>query len=289
MPIESNYELLIGAEDLECVQRLIKEKCGLTFAGIREDTLLRRLEARIRSRRMRSLRDYYFFLKYASEGREELGGLVDELTINETFFFRNAPQFEFFETAALQAIIASRRKAVQPTIRIWSAGCSSGEEPYSIAIAVLDVLGLEARNWAIRIFATDINRRILDVATAGIYDDWSMRRMTPLRRERYFSASENGKWKISDAVKRTVIFEQRNLLSEAPEMNPFNLDCIFCRNVLIYFDESVSKKLVNNFYDSLRPGGFLFLGHSESLHNVTGAFDVVLKPGVVVYRRPDAT
>ena len=289
MAAESDYELLMAPDDLEAVQRLIKEKSGLTFAGIREDALMRRLESRIRNRRMRTLRDYYFFLKYASEGRAELGGLVDELTINETFFFRNAPQFDFFETAALPSIIRAHRQAEPLAIRAWSAGCSSGEEPYSIAIAIADVLGLEARNWSIRIFASDINRRILDTADAGVYDEWTMRRLTPSRRERFFANLGDGKWKINDSVKRWVRFEQQNLLSADPLMNPYNLDVIFCRNVLIYFDEADAKKLVNIFYDSLRPGGFLFLGHSESLHNVTGAFDVVLNPGVVVYRRPDAS
>ena len=183
--------------------------------------------------------------------------------------------------------LEARRRQESNRLRFWSAGCSSGEEPYSMAMCVLDAVSAASgpRGWDVRIFATDINRDVLKAAAENAYCDWALRHMPADKKGRYMVPLEGGRHRVSEQVAAAVAFEQKNLLESGPAGDPRDLDAIFCRNVLIYFDDEDVAKVVQRFYDSLRPGGWLFLGHSESLHHITGAFEVVLEPGVVVYRK----
>ncbi|MBI3994648.1 MAG: protein-glutamate O-methyltransferase CheR [Nitrospirae bacterium] len=227
-------------------------------------------------------RDYYFYLKYDRKKTEELANVIDLLTIHETYFFREEQQLKSFSEEILPEIASKKNGA--KSLRIWSAGCSTGEEPYTISMMLQEKE--EFRDWTIEIFATDISQRVLQSARRGLYQPAAFRSTDPKYLSKYFK-KEDSAYRISDAVKKNVIFLHLNLLdtNKLAFINP--MDVIFCRNVIIYFDMAAKRKTIEMFHGKLKNGGYLLLGHSESLINITAAFALRHLKYDMVYQKLD--
>ncbi|MCE5336431.1 MAG: protein-glutamate O-methyltransferase, partial [Desulfobacteraceae bacterium] len=218
--------------------------------------------------RLTGIRTYedYFRVITSPGNAGEFINFLDSVSTNLTFFFREAQHFEFLEKIALPELVEKKCKGRDGRVRIWSAGCSTGEEPYSLAMCVLANLP-DAMKWDFRILATDISTRALEVASKGAYTDDKVQKVPPALRQLHFRKNGNGngraEYEIAPHLKRIITFRRLNLKEGYPFKGPF--DFIFCRNVMIYFDKKTQEELVNKMAGYLGPGGYLFVGHSESL------------------------
>ena len=268
-------------DEFQLFRDLIHKECGLYFGDGKKSFLSTRIAKRIESVSMTSFYRYYRFLQSnGSDQKAELMRLLDILTINETGFFRNRPQFELLEKTVLPAIIQSKKQSRNTRLRIWSAGCSTGEEPYSIVISVLEALPLR-KDWEISVFASDLALSVLETASRGVYPSHRLESVDTDRVRRYFEPCSDG-YLVRDEVKRHVIYDFHNLKHENGLKD---LDIIFCRNVLIYFDPEEQKKVLLKFIQALQPGGFLFLGHSESVLGLTDELEFVHHNKGTAYRK----
>jgi chemotaxis protein methyltransferase CheR len=268
-------------DEFRLFRDFIHKECGLYFGDGKKSFLSTRIAKRIESVSMTSFYRYYRFLQgNGSDRQAELMRLLDILTINETGFFRNRPQFDLLEKVILPEIIQSKKKSRSTRLRIWSAGCSTGEEPYSIAISVLEALPFR-QDWDINIFASDLALSVLETAARGIYPSHRLEALETDRVHRYFEPCPDG-YIIRDDVKRHVIYDFHNLKHENGLRD---LDIIFCRNVLIYFDPEEQKKVLGKFIQALQPGGFLFLGHSESVLGLTDELQFIHHNKGTAYRK----
>jgi chemotaxis protein methyltransferase CheR len=257
--------------------------CGIFFDDGSKFLLERRLSRRLEQNRLRSFEEYYHFLRYDRKREEEIVVLIDNLTTNETYFFRESQQLRAFSEEILPELRQARSE--RKTLRIWSAGCSTGEEPYTIAILLLES-GDWWRDWQIDILGSDINQRVLHTARKGVYKKNALRATSPEMLAKYFVADEKGDYRIADRVKELVSFSSVNLLDPFKSSLISNMDVIFCRNVIIYFDREAKKKVMESFYHKLRDGGYLLLGHSESLINISNAFALRTLKHDMVYQKP---
>ncbi|WP_298816214.1 CheR family methyltransferase [Chloroflexus sp.] len=211
--------------------------------------------------------------------------LIAELTIGETYFFRNAAQFAALREIILPDLI--QRRSMVRYLRVWSAGCATGEEPYSIAITLREQLPSDPP-WQISILATDINRHFLARAREACFGNWSFRETPPEVRDRYF-VPVGGQWQLRREIRADVTFAQLNLVEPvypSPQLGIIAFDIIFCRNVMIYFDEATTRQVVQRLYDSLIPGGWLVVGHAEPNVELYRQFETHNAPGTVLYRKP---
>ncbi|HEX9021200.1 MAG TPA: CheR family methyltransferase [Nitrospirota bacterium] len=261
---------------------LVHSYCGIYFDDGSKFLVERRLARRIEQRQLKSFEEYYRFLRYDRKREEELAVLVDNLTTNETYFFRENPQLRAFSEEILPEL--RRTLADRKALRIWSAGCSTGEEPYTIAMLLLES-GDWWRDWQVEILGSDINQRVLHTARKGVYKKIAHRATSPEMLARYF-IEEKGDYRIIDKVKELVSFSYLNLLDPYKTSLISGMDIIFCRNVIIYFDKEAKKKVIESFYRKLREGGYLLLGHSESLINLSSAFVLRTLKNDMVYQRP---
>ncbi len=260
---------------------LIYERSGMFFNDGKKYLLESRVENRLKALGLEKFEDYYYLLKYSPDGEKEFRALFDEITINETSFYRNPPQMEVFKNHLLPEVINSKKIK---QLKLWSAGCSTGEEPYTLAILILEVLGFRISQWFVDILGVDISQAVLEKAKKGEYGEYTLRNMPPELVGKYF-VKEGPIYRIKDEVKRLVRFEMMNLSDQSQMRKIRGMDFIFCRNVLIYFDIEARKRVVASFYDSLNPGGYLFIGHSESLHGISRAFKLIHFPKVIVYKK----
>jgi len=274
----------LGPEEFRLLRDFISGFCGLWFDDDSAYFLERRLQQRLRERQLDSFLDYYSLLLYGAEREEELSRVVDVLTTNETYFFREMNQLRALTEEIVPELVA--RRAGRRRLRLWSAGCSTGEEPYTLAILLLEHPLLAG--WEPEIFASDISQRVLQVARRGVYTASSFRCTEPGYRERYFEPVDAGSSRVVEPVRRLVTFGQLNLL--APEQWTIlgQFDVILCRNVMIYFNAEGKRKMVESFHRKLDGGGFLLLGHAESLMNVTTAFTLRHFRHDMVYQKPEA-
>jgi chemotaxis protein methyltransferase CheR len=272
------------------VFRLLREfihgYCGIYFDDGSKFLLERRLTRRLEQRQLRSFEEYYHFLRYDRKREEELSVLVDNLTTNETYFFRESPQLRAFSEEILPEL--RETLADRKVLRIWSAGCSTGEEPYTIAILLFES-GDWWRDWQVEILGSDINQRVLHTARKGVYKKSAHRVTSPEMLAKYFIEEEKGNYRIVDRVRELVSFSCLNLLDPYKTSLISNMDVIFCRNVIIYFDKEAKKKVIESFYEKLREGGYLLLGHSESLINISNAFALRTLKNDMVYEKPVRT
>ncbi len=251
----------ISEDEFRLFRDLIHRECGLYFGDNKRAFLSSRIGKRLTARSMGSFYRYYRYLREGGrEQEEELLRLLDILTINETAFFRNGPQFEFLEDVVLPELAEEKKRRGDYLFRIWSAGCSTGEEPYSIAISALESLTPRSV-WEVRVYASDLSLTALERADQGIYPEAKLQGVGAERGSRYFVESAGG-FRIRDEVKRLVIYDFHNLKHENGLRD---LDVVFCRNVLIYFDPEEQQRVVAKLVRALKPGGYLFLGHSESV------------------------
>jgi chemotaxis protein methyltransferase CheR len=262
---------------------LVHSYCGIYFDDGSKFLVERRLARRLEERQVRTFEEYYHFLRYDRKRDEELAVLVDNLTTNETYFFRESPQLRAFAEEILPELRTTL--ADRKSLRIWSAGCSTGEEPYTIAMLLLES-GTWWRDWQVEILGSDINQRVLHTARKGVYKKTSHRVSTPEMMKKYFVEEGKGDYRIIDAVRELVSFSYVNLLDPFKTSLISNMDVIFCRNVIIYFDRDAKKKVVESFHDKLRDNGYLLLGHSESLINISNAFVLRTLKNDMVYQKP---
>jgi chemotaxis protein methyltransferase CheR len=257
--------------------------CGIYFDDASKFLLERRLSRRLEQHRLKTFEEYYHFLRYDRKRAEELTILVDNLTTNETYFFRESPQLRAFS----EEILPELRSALadRKILRIWSAGCSTGEEPYTIAMLLLES-GNWWNDWQVEIVGSDINQRVLHTARKGVYKKSAHRVTSPEMLAKYFIEEDKGDYRIVDKVKELVSFSSVNLLDPAKTSLISNMDIIFCRNVIIYFDKEAKKKVIESFSNKLREGGYLLLGHSESLINISNAFVLRTLKNDMVYQKP---
>ncbi len=276
-------EVRMSDEEYRLIRDLIYNHCGLFFEQDSKYLLEKRLSRRLTLHRLAGFKDYYYFLKYNRSKEQELSDIMDVLTTNETYFFREAFQLKAFTDEIVPEVLAAKEKRGERSLRIWSAGCSTGEEPYTIAMLLLEMGRL--RDWQVEIIGTDISHRVLQLARKAVYGKSSFRTTDEAYLRRYF-VEQDGNYKVIDAVKELVTISHLNLFDSTRLALLGKMDVIFCRNVIIYFDQLAKKRVVEAFYKSLCQGGYLLLGHSESLMNITTLFALKHLRNDMVYQKP---
>jgi chemotaxis protein methyltransferase CheR len=275
-----NHHLDLPDDVFRQMRDQIYKRTGMFFADSSKYLLQKRLSPRAKELNFDSFQKYFYFLQYDPRADVEFDQIYDLVTTNETYFFREPAQLAAFVEEIVPDILS--RKSVKK-IRIWSAGCSSGEEPYSIAMLLAEAGYYEHASF--EIFASDINQAVLAKARKGVYRESAFRATTPAQRERFFSRQDDGAWKISDEIRNRVQFGRLNLYDESRVSLLGHLDIVFCRNVIIYFDDSSKKVVVTNFYNRLVDGGYLLLGHSESLISLSTQFKLRHLKNDMVYQK----
>jgi chemotaxis protein methyltransferase CheR len=259
----------------------IYQNSGLRYDETSKFIFQKRLSNRIRDLKLDSFEKYHYYLMYHPSREAELEAIFDLITTNETYFFREERQLHAFSEDILPEIIQEKKET--KTLRIWSAGCSSGEEPYTIAMLCKQSPLLQG--WDVDIFASDISQRVIHTARRGVYGESSFRSTAEELRQRYFDRTPENKFRIKDEVRQMVTFGKLNLLDDQKTGIFSELDVIFCRNVIIYFDINAKKKVIENFYKKLRKSGFLLLGHSESLLSLSTKFKLRHMKHDMVYQK----
>jgi chemotaxis protein methyltransferase CheR len=259
----------------------IYERSGIFIPDNKKYFLENRLGRRVQEKGLKGYEDYLYILKYGSD-KNELVRLFDLVTTNETFFFREPQQFDVFGGELLKRIMAENASSGRKDIKIWSAASSTGEEPYTLSMLLLEKP--EAGAFKKEIYASDISESVLSSAKAGNYGSYAIRNVPEPYLKKYF-ANSNQQYSVSSTVKSLARFMKINLIDDKDTKSVRGVDVIFCRNVLIYFDDKAKQKVVSNLYDALRPNGYLFVGTSESLHNVTRAFKPLVINKVIVYQK----
>ena len=289
--------LAITEAELKLLQALIYQECGMHFDERRAAFLQDRLVRRLRECQIDSFYGYYRLL-ISQQGKQELANLVENLTVNETSFFRNKAQLDLFQRDILDELLHHKQERRDFSLRIWSAGCSTGQEPYTLAMLLADTLTfyylrnplpfetvlpkpLIAPPWKVEIMASDLSYSALRKAQEGSYNEHQVAGVDYGYRLRYFD-KVGDKYVVRKAVKELVHFDFHNLKTEfLPQRN----DVIFCRNVMMYFDEPEQKRLVEKFYRCLNANGYLFVGHAESLLGLTDKFRMVHRNSGTAYQR----
>lgn len=232
--------------------------------------------------------EYLEHLTVRGNREAELRLLLNEITIGETYMFRSPPQLEALRTVVLPQILDAKSKMGFKRLRIWSAGCSTGEEPYTLAMFLLEESDKLLKGFSFDILATDLNDNSLAAAKAGIYGEYALRNTTEALRRKYFKPVDEKKMQVADHLKAQVSFDRVNLSDDSRMVFLKGMDVIFCCNVLIYFDLASKRRVVQHFYSNLLPHGYLFLGHAESLYQVDDTFRLVHFPGTIGYWKPPA-
>ncbi|MBV8543558.1 MAG: protein-glutamate O-methyltransferase CheR [Acidobacteria bacterium] len=275
-----NHHLDLPDDVFRLMRDQIYKRTGMWFADTSKYLLQKRLSPRARELNFESFQKYFYFLQYDPRAEAEFDQIYDLVTTNETYFFREPAQLAAFADEIVPEILS--RKTIKK-IRIWSAGCSSGEEPYSIAM-LLNEAGYYDRA-AFEIFASDINQQVLAKARRGHYRESAFRATDGPLRDKYFTRNEDGSWHIHDDIRNRVSFGRLNLYDEPRVSLLGHLDVIFCRNVIIYFDDQSKKVVVSNFYNRLTDIGYLLLGHSESLISLSTQFKLRHLKNDMVYQK----
>jgi len=296
--------------------KLIAQHTGLLIRPQDWNALNKKLLLRLKALKLPSLESYYRLLQASSDcqqlqnsfygnnidnksehqkkdGQLEWKKLLQLLTTGESYFFRDSGQIFLLKNIILPNLIAHQRQICQqqyqerPTLRIWSAGCSTGEEPYSLAILLTELIP-DWQNWRLFVLGTDINSESIKKARAGIYGNWSFRTLDRVKKHNYFDL-KNNEWSVQDYIRKLVRFESGNLVQDKfpdPSREMFNMDLILCRNVFVYFESSAIAQVLRKFYQTLRPGGYLLTAHAELYGQDLGAFSAQVFPQSVIYQRP---
>lgn len=271
----------LGAEDFRVLRDVVNAYCGIDLAPDQRGSVERRLRERVSMAGFDGFSEYVRFLRSDPAARTELEEAIDALTTNETYFFREEYQLRAFREEVIPLL--AKQTASRRRLAIWSAGCSTGEEVYSIATLLLE--SAELAGWELRVYGSDISKRCLSVARRAIYGASSFRVTSPEARRRWFVERPEG-WMVADRVRQLCHFGHLNLLDAERATAVGRVDAIFCRNVLIYLDARSRRRVIDLFHERLYPGGILLLGHSESLLNVSTAFELLHLRDDLVYRRP---
>jgi chemotaxis protein methyltransferase CheR len=282
-PVEHDAEL--SEEEFRLLRDFVHEHFGLFFDESQRGTFRGRLAPRLALLGLLSFEDYYHHLRFAPDRAAEQQRMVSHLTNNETYFFREQPQLDVFAGSVLRSLKERRTRSGEHCLRIASAGCSTGEEALTLAMIVFDS-GQFFWGWDARVTGIDIDEAALEKARRGVYHSNSLRAVTPYELERHF-VRDGPTVSVKESIRKLVSFRGGNLLDPASWEGLPPLDAVFCRNVLIYFSDETIQRAVRLFHDVLAPGGYLFLGHAESLARVASAFLPIRFQGAIVYQRPE--
>lgn len=273
---------MILSDDLfDKFAKLIYKKTGISYELNKKYYVQKRVERRAEALSMDSLSEYYQLLKF-TDNPSEFEILVNDITVNETYFFRDFPQLSNFAEDVLPLIV--KEKKIKKRLKVWSAACATGEEPYTLSIILREMLD-DYDEWDIQIIATDINTEVLKFAKIGLYESRAVKDVPPEYLEKYFT-KRHDRYLININIRRPVTFRQFNLVLEEDMKSISGCDVIFCRNCLIYFDDESRKNVLSHFYESLNPGGLVFLGHSESVGRISSAYKVQKMGNTIVYSKP---
>lgn len=277
-------EIVISDEDFQKFREFFYRKTGIRFEDSKRYFVDKRLIERIEATGNTSFRSYFTMLRFQASG-EELQTLTNLMTVNETYFFREEYQFKCLVQSILPEVV--RRKRPGELIRIWSIPSSSGEEPYSIALYLTEFWP-DIDRWDVELISSDIDTDILKKARAGKFSPRSVQHLPPHLLRQHFTRLPDGDYQIADDFRQAVEFTRVNL-SEPADTRPYRgFDVIFCRNLLIYFDDLSRAKAAETFYDALISGGFICLGHSESMSRISSLFKVRKFPEAIVYQKPES-
>jgi chemotaxis protein methyltransferase CheR len=274
----------VTEDEFRRLSEFLYRRTGMVFAESKRYYVQRRVSDRMTATGATSFASY--FARLRSDFASEIEQFVNAFTVNETYFYREDHQLQCLTNDLLAERTRSRQRS--RTIRIWSAPCSTGEEPYSIAIWLLE-------NWTqvdaynIEIIGSDIDTRALSAAAAGVFSKRALMRLSPDLVDRYFEQLDDEQWRILSDIRESVRFTPVNLVENAETRPHGQFDVIFCRNVLIYFDDASRRVAAENLYDNLVPGGFICLGHTESMSRISPLFAVRRFDDAIVYQRPEAS
>lgn len=278
--LSTNHHLDLPDDVFRLLRDAIYQRSGMWFSDSSKFLLQKRLAPRVRALSFDSFQKYYYFLQYDPRAAAEYDQIFDAVTTNETYFFREPAQLAAFTEEIVPELL--EKKAVRK-IRIWSAGCSSGEEPYSIAMLLTEKGWYERASF--EIFASDINQGVLARARRGVYRENSFRATTPEMRRKYFEQESDTTWKIRDSIRNRVSFGRVNLYDQSRVALLGQLDVVLCRNVIIYFNDASKRAVVGHFHERLIDGGYLLLGHSESLISLSTQFKLRHLQNDMVYQK----
>lgn len=279
--VAEQREFPFSFKDFKYLASLVHEQTGIVLKDHKMNMVYSRLARRLRELELSSFREYCRLLQDPG-GDDELGTLINAITTNLTRFFRESHHFDHLKEVVFQQVQEEAHKTGNNRLRIWSAGCSSGEEPYSIAMS-LSAAFPRLGSWDARILATDLDTSMVARGKSGKYSASDLETIPTSLRKRYFSLSADKQFvTASDQLRNLITFKQLNLLGPWPMKGPF--DAIFCRNVMIYFDEPTKSKLIRRYSEMLKPGGWLYVGHSETLLDSQHIFQLM---GRTIYRRTE--
>ncbi len=282
----ADHDAELSEEEFRLLRDFIHERFGLYFENGQRASLRSRLAGRLATLGLLSFEDYYRYLRFGPRRGEELRRMVSHLTNNETYFFRESLQLRVFAENILKGIREGKTRDDERTLRILSAGCSTGEEVMTLAMIVHDS-GLFFWNWDVQIVGMDVDEAALEKARRGLYHQNSFRGVSPALVEKHFVKTPGG-LQVKDAIRRLVSLRAGNILDAESFEGLRGLDAVFCRNVLIYFSDAATLRAVRQFHDILAPGGYLLLGHAESLSRITDMFTPIRFQGAMAYRKPPA-
>lgn len=281
--VSEEEEVSLSNEDFFTLKEFIYERSGIFLADNKREFLETRVKRRVTENGFSSVKDYYYFLKYSTNDKE-FKVLMDAVTINETKFFRDLPLLESFEKEVVSDILEMKKKKGENSLKILSAGCSTGEEPYTLGM-LLQEKKEQFRGMSFRITAGDISEEALTSAKNGIYKETQLRSTPESYIRKYFTKMDETNVKVSSALKMNIDFTYLNLADFNNLKRLGNFDIIFCRNVMIYFDNEFKKKLIKTYYEMLKEGGYFFVGHSESLFGINNDFKMKVLRGTTVYKK----
>jgi len=275
-------EPVISTTEFAKFQEFFYRKTGIHFQDSKRYFVDKRLLARMKSTQYDSFRSYFTFLRFQASG-QELQQLINIMTVNETYFFRESYQLDCMVESVLDEVV--RQKGPETGIRIWSIPSSTGEEPYSIAIYLLE-------HWPsieqvdVEIVSSDIDTQVIEQCRRGVYNQRSVGQLPASILKRYFTQRDQSTYQICQDLRESITFSKVNLADTKQTRGCRNFDLIFCRNLLIYFDDASRRQAADVFFDALNPGGYIFLGHSESMSRISSLFKIKKFPQAIVYQKP---
>jgi chemotaxis protein methyltransferase CheR len=272
------------------IRDLVYQSCGIYHSEEKLYLLVAACKRRmaVSSEHISSGREYLELLTNPLKRDQESRELLNQITIGETCLFRSQAQLNALHNVILPEIAAERSKIGLKKLKVWSAGCSTGEEPYTLAMFLLEEKEKLLKDWTFEIQATDLNDNSIETSRAGVYGDYALRNTPELFKRKYFVPADGTRLKVKDEVKSRITFSRLNLNDDSRMLFMKGMDLIFCCNVLIYFDETSKKRVVQHFFSNLMPNGCFFLGQAESLFQVNNEFRLVHLPGTTAYRKPGA-
>ncbi|MGD9848785.1 MAG: protein-glutamate O-methyltransferase CheR [Desulfuromonas sp.] len=264
----------ISDQEFAALRSLIYSRFGINLTEEKRSLLVGRLQKLLRSQNLASFQDYYDYLAKDTSGRA-VSDLVNLISTNYTYFNREKDHFDYFLKTALPQVCNRLRQRGQKDVRVWCAGCSSGEEAYTLLMLMHEYLGTEYRQWSAGLLATDISERVLATARQGIYAADKVASLPEALQRKYFVQLGDGRMQVAEALRQEVTFRRFNLMNTSfPFKKPFQI--IFCRNVMIYFDQQTRNALVQRFHRAMEPDGYFFIGHSETLGRDSALFRYIM-------------